>query len=71
MCVLGNTHTDSAKDFIGKGCSSGEQQGKGTQRRALPAQSLRVPGGEVSPSSYLWPIILPGPIFGPTPGPSW
>ena len=71
MCVLGNTHTDSAKDFIGKGCSGGEQQAKGTQRSALPAHSLRVPGGEVSPSRYLWPVILPGPIFGPIPGPSW
>ena len=71
MRVLGNTHTDNAKDFIGKGCSSGEQQGKRTQRSALPAHSRRVPGGEVSPSSYLWPIILPGPVFGPTPAPSW
>ena len=64
--------TDKAKDFIGKGSPSREQQGKGTQENCS-ATWLEVSGFMVtglvfglSLASYLaWPI------FGLTQGPSW
>ena len=32
LIVRGDTYTDKARDFIGKGNPGGEQQGKGTQK---------------------------------------
>ena len=43
MNVQGDTHADKARDFVGKGCPCGEQQGKRTQENR-PAGWLTVLG---------------------------
>ena len=43
MNVRGDMLTDIARDFVGKGHLSGEQQGKGTQENCS-AVRLTVPG---------------------------
>ena len=65
--VWGDTHTNKAKDFIGK-------RGPGREHPELLCHvdhSRRVYGGGVSFPGCLWPIILLVPISGPIQGPSW
>ena len=63
--VWGETHTDKARDFTGKGCPGGEQVGKGTQEDCS-ATWLTVPGFMVMGLVFglsgqsLWFSVLPG-----------
>ena len=63
--VRGDTHADKARDFIGKGCSSRERLGKGTQKDCsatwLTGFDFMVMGLVLG---CLWSITL-------TPSPSW
>ena len=70
--VRGDTRTDKAKDFIGKGHSGREQGGKGTQENCS-AMWLLISGFMLVGLAFwcLWPIILFVPIFGLSQGPSW
>ena len=62
--VQGDTRADKARDFIGEGCSEGEQQGKGTQENCHVAHSLRFYGNGVSfqvvSEQSFWLRVLPG-----------
>ena len=63
--VLGDTHADQAKDFIGKGRMGGEQQGKRAQENGsamwLPASGFMgmglVSGWSVA-NGFAWPIFV-------------
>ena len=70
--VRGDTHTDKARDFIGKGHPGGEQQGKGTQENCS-ATCLAVSGFMVMRLVSGLSLVnhLAWPVFGLTRGPSW
>ena len=70
--VWGDTRTDRAKDFIGKGCLDREQRGKWTQESCY-ATWLTVSGFMVTGlvSGLSLATHLAWPIFGLTQGPSW
>ena len=55
--VWGNTSADKARDFIGKGCLSGEQQRKGTQENCSGTRltvSHFMVGFQVVPRQSFW-----------------
>ena len=65
MNVRGDACADKAKDFIGKGCLSGEQQGKGTQENCsatwlavsgfmVVELAFRVVSGQSSCLAHIW-----------------
>ena len=71
MNYRGDTQADKARDFIGKGCPGGEQQGEGTQENCCGTWltvSCFIGMGLVSGSSLA--NYLAQPVLGLAQGPS-